>query len=45
MIKRAIILCGGKGKRLRPYTHIFPKSLMPIGDVPILEIIKKLIKV
>lgn len=45
MIKRAIILCGGKGKRLRPYTHIFPKSLMPIGDVPILEIvIKKLIK-
>ena len=45
MKKRAVILCGGKGKRLRPYTHIFPKSLMPIGEVPILEIvIKKLIK-
>ena len=45
MIKRAIILCGGKGKRLRPYTYTFPKSLMPIGDQPILEIvIKQLIK-
>ena len=37
--KRAIILAGGKGTRLRPYTVVFPKPLMPIGDYPILEVI------
>ncbi len=36
---QAIILAGGKGTRLKPYTTIFPKPLMPIGDNPILEII------
>ncbi len=45
MSKRVIILCGGKGKRLKPYTTILPKPLMPIGDIPILEIvIRQLIK-
>ena len=45
MIKRAIIFAGGKGKRLRPYTYIIPKPLMPIGEKPILElIINQLIK-
>lgn len=39
MINRAVILCGGKGKRLRPYTHLLPKPLMPIGEIPILEIV------
>lgn len=39
MYKRAIILAGGKGTRLRPYTVVLPKPLMPIGDYPILEII------
>ena len=34
---RAVILSGGKGTRLRPYTTVLPKPLMPIGDVPILE--------
>jgi NDP-mannose synthase len=37
--KRAIILAGGKGARLRPYTVVLPKPLMPIGDYPVLEII------
>lgn len=37
--KRAIILAGGKGTRLRPYTVVLPKPLMPIGDYPILEVI------
>ena len=41
MSKRAIILAGGKGTRLRPYTWVFPKPLMPIGEHPILEIIIK----
>lgn len=37
--KRAIILAGGKGTRLRPYTVVLPKPLMPIGDYPILEVV------
>jgi len=36
---RAIILAGGKGTRLQPYTTVLPKPLMPVGDVPILEIV------
>lgn len=36
---KAVILAGGKGTRLRPYTSILPKPLMPIGELPILEII------
>ena len=36
---KAVILAGGKGTRLKPYTAVFPKPLMPIGDKPILEII------
>jgi NDP-sugar pyrophosphorylase family protein len=34
---RAVILAGGLGMRLRPYTTILPKPLVPIGDRPILE--------
>jgi NDP-sugar pyrophosphorylase family protein len=37
--RRAIILAGGKGTRLRPYTVVLPKPLMPIGDYPILEVV------
>ena len=37
--KRAVILAGGRGTRLRPYTVVLPKPLMPIGDYPILEVI------
>lgn len=36
---RAVILAGGKGTRLRPYTTILPKPLVPLGDRPILELI------
>lgn len=32
-----IIMAGGKGTRLRPYTKILPKPLIPIGDIPIME--------
>ena len=39
MYKRAIILAGGKGTRLRPYTVVLPKPLMPISEYPILEVI------
>lgn len=39
MSRRAVILAGGKGTRLRPYTVVLPKPLMPIGEYPILEVI------
>lgn len=39
MNKHAVILAGGKGSRLRPYTVVLPKPLMPIGEYPILEVI------
>jgi NDP-sugar pyrophosphorylase family protein len=41
---KAIILAGGKGRRLKPYTTVFPKPLMPIGDKPILEIVVRQLK-
>ena len=34
---RAVILAGGQGTRLRPYTTILPKPLVPVGERPILE--------
>src|SRR5262249_10138717 len=36
---QAVILAGGEGRRLRPYTTVFPKALMPLGERPILEIL------
>lgn len=36
---RAVILAGGQGTRLRPYTTVLPKPLMPVGDMPILEVV------
>ena len=36
---KAVILAGGKGTRLRPYTTIIPKPLVPIGNKAILEIL------
>jgi NDP-mannose synthase len=41
---KAIILAGGKGARLAPYTKILPKPLMPIGDMPILEVLLRQMK-
>lgn len=35
---RAVILAGGLGARLRPYTYAVPKPLLPIGERPIIEI-------
>ncbi len=36
---KVIILAGGKGRRLLPYTVVLPKPLMPVGDLPVLEVI------
>jgi NDP-sugar pyrophosphorylase family protein len=41
---KAIVLAGGKGTRLAPYTIVLPKPLVPIGDMPILEIMIRQMK-
>jgi NDP-mannose synthase len=41
---QAIILAGGKGRRLMPYTTVLPKPLMPIGNYSILEVILRQLK-
>jgi NDP-mannose synthase len=41
---KAFILAGGEGRRLKPYTSVLPKPLLPLGDKPILEIILKNLK-
>jgi NDP-mannose synthase len=37
--KKAVILAGGKGSRLSPYTTVLPKPLLPIGDRAILDVV------
>src|SRR5260370_3750291 len=36
---KAVILAGGKGRRLAPYATTLPKPLLPVGEMPILEIL------
>jgi len=40
----AVIMAGGEGTRLRPYTQVIPKPLLPLGEKPILEILVKQLK-
>ena len=37
--RKAVVLAGGKGTRLAPYTTVLPKPLMPIGDRAILDVV------
>ena len=41
---QAIILAGGKGTRLLPFTKVFPKPLVPLGEKPILDTILRQLK-
>ena len=34
-----VIMAGGKGKRLDPFTRVLPKPLIPIGDNPVIKVI------
>ena len=36
---KAVIQCGGQGTRLRPYTMVLPKPLMPVRSKPVLELL------
>lgn len=38
-IRQAVILAGGEGRRLLPYTKVLPKPLWPVGEIPIVEIL------
>ena len=42
---RAIILAGGRGARLKPYTTVLPKPLMPLGEMPILEVVLRQLRI
>lgn len=42
--RQAVVLAGGKGTRLQPYTTVFPKPLVPLGDMPVLELILRQLK-
>lgn len=37
----AVLLAGGKGTRLRPFTAVFPKPLVPVGELPIIDILAR----
>ncbi|MBI3126055.1 MAG: NTP transferase domain-containing protein [Candidatus Tectomicrobia bacterium] len=41
LVRRAVVLAGGKGTRLRPFTFAFPKPLLPIGETPIIDIVMR----
>jgi NDP-sugar pyrophosphorylase family protein len=43
-VHQAVIMAGGKGTRLYPYSALFPKPLMPLGDMPILELLLRRMK-
>ena len=43
-VTQAVIMAGGKGTRLYPYSALLPKPLMPLGDMPVLELLLRQMK-
>ena len=41
---KVVIQCGGRGTRLRPYTMVLPKPLMPVGSKPVLELLLRWVR-
>jgi NDP-sugar pyrophosphorylase family protein len=39
MALQAVLMCGGLGTRLRPWSYVIPKPMFPIGERPILELL------
>ncbi|RBP07128.1 nucleotidyltransferase-like protein [Roseiarcus fermentans] len=44
LVRQAVIMAGGKGTRLHPYSASFPKPLMPLGETPVLELLLRRLK-
>ena len=44
VVTQAVIMAGGKGSRLHPYSALLPKPLMPLGDMPVLELLLRRMK-
>jgi len=44
LVRQAVIMAGGRGTRLHPYSALFPKPLMPLGDMPVLELLLRRMK-
>ena len=44
MVKKAVILAAGEGKRLRPFTETMPKVMLPVANKPILEYVLDAVK-
>lgn len=36
---QAILMAGGEGTRLRPFTAVLPKPLVPVGEISVLEMV------
>jgi len=43
-VRQAVIMAGGKGTRLHPFSALFPKPLMPLDDMPVLELLLRRLK-
>lgn len=43
-VTQAVVMAGGKGTRLYPYSALLPKPLMPLGDMPVLELLLRRMK-
>src|SRR5258708_30103504 len=44
MSLQAVLMCGGVGSRLRPWSYVIPKPMFPIGERPILELLLERLK-
>src|SRR5689334_20895256 len=45
MTLQAVLMCGGLGTRLRPWSLIIPKPMFPIGERPMLELLLERLKI
>src|SRR3989344_6245869 len=43
-IKKALILAGGKGLKMRPFTYEMPKAMIPVSSRPVLEYIIEILR-